>query len=100
MSFLFFFNIYFVTLRYHHSTSVCVGYENELSVLLIKHDPTHTLVLLRQHHTLCQVVNPICMCVRVLGAIIVWCSAVLMEKNAVSSRVALALFHRPLHLEN
>lgn len=45
-------------------------YENELTLPLIEHDPTHTLVLFRPHRTLCQVVNSICMCMLVVDGII------------------------------
>lgn len=54
----------------HKWSAVRVESENELSVLLIKHAPAHTLVLLGPHRALCRVVNSICMCVLVLGAII------------------------------
>lgn len=47
-------------------------FENELTVPLITHDPTHTLVLFRPHCTLCQVVNSICVCMLVVDGIIAW----------------------------
>lgn len=50
----------------HKWSNVCAESENEL----IKHVPAHTLVLLGPHRALCEVVNSICMCVLVLGAII------------------------------
>lgn len=52
----------------HKWSAVRVESESEVSVLLTK---AHSLVLLGPHRALCQVVNSICMCVLVLGAIIV-----------------------------
>lgn len=46
--------------------------ENELSLPLIEHEPTRTLVLFRPHHTLCHVVNSIYMCMLVVDGIIAW----------------------------
>lgn len=45
-------------------------YENELTLPLIEHDPTHTLVFFRPHRSRCQVANSICMCMLVVDGII------------------------------
>lgn len=59
----------------HHITAAQVEHtlfenDNELSLPLIKHDPTHTLVLFRPHRALCQVANSTCMCMLVVDGII------------------------------
>lgn len=71
-----------IILLKHKWCMFCMEADNELTLLLIKHDPTQTLVLFRPHRTLCQVVNSSCMCMLVLDGVIAF--HVVMENNAVS----------------